>query len=436
MSHSTYEYVTSHITSHTNESRHIWTPSILISRHLCVYESWHVWMSHGTYKWVMSHTNKSYHIEVPVIIILRHAYMSHGTYEWVLTHMNESFHTRMSHATLKYRQSSFYDTSKIPHQSIALYVRVCACVCVCMYEHEYVYVCICMYMCRCIYVYMRIYMYIYICTYICMHHDNKIPHLSIALYECVCAWVCVYRYEYGYMYVCMYTCSWVSKDARGASPLPLPPPPPPQKHTHPQPHLGYCRGACRGGERGSWCDESYTGLFPKKYPTTQGSFWGKTPITHGSFATADTRLFCCTPGHRAYLWYENRACGGVKRVTVCWGPKHKALCIKVLYNIHFMTGRNPRKSLDPFTPERASTPLSPLLHPKALSVKRVCLIVVPQSNAPAPTYRACEYDYDYDYDYDSHIITMCCAVLCCDVMCVCVCECVCVWCYVLCCDGM
>ena len=47
-------------------------------------ESWHIWMSHGTYEWVMAYTNESWHI-----------WMSHGTYEWVMAHMNESLHIWM-----------------------------------------------------------------------------------------------------------------------------------------------------------------------------------------------------------------------------------------------------------------------------------------------------------------------------------------------------
>ena len=36
-------------------------------------ESWHIWMSHGTYEWVMAHLNESWHI-----------WMSYVTYEWVM----------------------------------------------------------------------------------------------------------------------------------------------------------------------------------------------------------------------------------------------------------------------------------------------------------------------------------------------------------------
>jgi len=132
---------TSHITSHTNETHHYESHHNTVYPHFTAFiyiwvmarinESWHIWMSHVTHKWV-------YHIEAPAIIILTtNAYMSHGTYEWVMAHRNESCHTRMSHVTWKYRQSSFYDTSKIPHLSIALYACVCACVCVYMYEYKY-----------------------------------------------------------------------------------------------------------------------------------------------------------------------------------------------------------------------------------------------------------------------------------------------------------
>jgi len=36
-------------------------------------ESWHIWMSHGTYECTMAHLNESWHI-----------WMSHGTSEWVM----------------------------------------------------------------------------------------------------------------------------------------------------------------------------------------------------------------------------------------------------------------------------------------------------------------------------------------------------------------
>jgi len=42
-------------------------------------ETWHIWMSHGTYIWVTSHTYESCHI-----------YVSHITYMWVMSHMTES----------------------------------------------------------------------------------------------------------------------------------------------------------------------------------------------------------------------------------------------------------------------------------------------------------------------------------------------------------
>jgi len=51
-------------------------------------ESWHIWMSHGTHKWIMAHMNESWH-----------KYMSHGKYEWVMAHMNESWHIWVNHGT-------------------------------------------------------------------------------------------------------------------------------------------------------------------------------------------------------------------------------------------------------------------------------------------------------------------------------------------------
>ena len=50
-------------------------------------ESWHIWMNHGTYEWVMSHTNES------ILWICRHQWMTHTT------GMNESCHLWVSHGT-------------------------------------------------------------------------------------------------------------------------------------------------------------------------------------------------------------------------------------------------------------------------------------------------------------------------------------------------
>jgi len=67
--------------AHMNESWHTsrWRERNI---HISMHESWHVWMSHGTYEWVMAHMNESWRI-----------WMSHGTYEWVMAHMKESWHT-------------------------------------------------------------------------------------------------------------------------------------------------------------------------------------------------------------------------------------------------------------------------------------------------------------------------------------------------------
>jgi len=48
-------------------------------------ESWHIWMSHVAYEWVMAHIFEITDITIP-------HWMSHVAYEWVMSHMNESCH--------------------------------------------------------------------------------------------------------------------------------------------------------------------------------------------------------------------------------------------------------------------------------------------------------------------------------------------------------
>jgi len=86
--HITYEWVTSHM----NESCHIWT-SHVIHEWVMIHkdESCHIWTSQVTYERVMSHMNESGHI-----------WMSQVTYEWVMSHMNESCHIWMSHVTYEW----------------------------------------------------------------------------------------------------------------------------------------------------------------------------------------------------------------------------------------------------------------------------------------------------------------------------------------------
>jgi len=117
MSHVTYEWVMSHTTNHTqvNESCHYTSctqvnrgvlfadlPSVYISTCHDTYDSRCIWMSHGTYEWVMSHMNESCHIWLSHVIHSCHIWMSHGTYKWVMVHMNESRHTCMSHGTYEW----------------------------------------------------------------------------------------------------------------------------------------------------------------------------------------------------------------------------------------------------------------------------------------------------------------------------------------------
>jgi len=103
MSHVTYEWVTSHM----NESRHIWTSYVAyecVVSPACIFlyrHTWramthpclsysnvsrHIWMSHVTYEWVTSHMNES-----------RHIWMSHVISEWVTSYLNKSRHIWMCH---------------------------------------------------------------------------------------------------------------------------------------------------------------------------------------------------------------------------------------------------------------------------------------------------------------------------------------------------
>jgi len=57
----------------------------------------HIWMSHGTYEWVMSHRTRQrlYVSAFSTYILAQIVYI----YEWVMAHMNESWHIWMSHVT-------------------------------------------------------------------------------------------------------------------------------------------------------------------------------------------------------------------------------------------------------------------------------------------------------------------------------------------------
>ena len=87
---------------------HMWYDSSLMMSWFT--DAWHIWMSHGTCKWVMAHMNESCsmsHIHIQV--------MSH-IHEWVMAHINESWHIWMSHGTyesvMAHMNESLYDT---PH---------------------------------------------------------------------------------------------------------------------------------------------------------------------------------------------------------------------------------------------------------------------------------------------------------------------------------
>jgi len=89
----TWEWVMSHIEwvinaiCHRIEFMHHVTP---------MNEWWHVWMSHGTYEWVMAHISTSYVTYEWVMALVS---ISHATYEWVMTYMNESWQIWLGHVT-------------------------------------------------------------------------------------------------------------------------------------------------------------------------------------------------------------------------------------------------------------------------------------------------------------------------------------------------
>jgi len=110
------------VTSHTNESRHIWIMShtnepchIRMSHVTYEWVMSHIWMSHVTYEWVMSHIWMSH---VTYEWVMSHIWMSHVTYEWVMSdmmshatdesvtsHMNASRHIWKSHVTYEWVMS-------------------------------------------------------------------------------------------------------------------------------------------------------------------------------------------------------------------------------------------------------------------------------------------------------------------------------------------
>jgi len=67
-----------------------------------VNESWHIWMSHVTYEWVMSRMNEPCHV-----------WMSHATSKWVMSRMNESCHIWMSHVTYEWVMSRMNESCHI-----------------------------------------------------------------------------------------------------------------------------------------------------------------------------------------------------------------------------------------------------------------------------------------------------------------------------------
>ena len=60
---------------------------------LHLWESYHMWIKHVTYEWVMSHMNTG---------------MSHVTQEGVISYVNESCHIWMSRISYKYTNESYY----------------------------------------------------------------------------------------------------------------------------------------------------------------------------------------------------------------------------------------------------------------------------------------------------------------------------------------
>jgi len=81
--------------------------------------SWHIWMSHFTYEWVMSHMIESCHI-----------WMGHVTHEWVMSHINESCHIWMSRVTHEWIMSHITNECCSP----SLITARCVCLYVCSYK--------------------------------------------------------------------------------------------------------------------------------------------------------------------------------------------------------------------------------------------------------------------------------------------------------------
>ena len=71
----------------------------------CEHESFHIWIRHVTYDWVMARMNESYDV-----------WMSHVAYEWVVSHINESRHTWMSHVT--HDGTHMNETRHIRHEQV------------------------------------------------------------------------------------------------------------------------------------------------------------------------------------------------------------------------------------------------------------------------------------------------------------------------------
>ena len=90
VSHGTYEWVMAYM----SESCHIW-----ISHVTYMSESCHIWVSHVTCEWVVSHMSKSCQIYEWV---MSHMKISCHIYKWVVTHMKESWHIWIRHVTYEW----------------------------------------------------------------------------------------------------------------------------------------------------------------------------------------------------------------------------------------------------------------------------------------------------------------------------------------------
>ena len=126
MSHVTYEWVMSRM----NELCHIW-----MSHMSSMNESCHVWMSHVTYECVISHVCISHvtsalarmsqvtyintscltytHEWVMFYVVSYHTWMRHVTYAWVMSHLNQSCHIWMSHFTYEWVTSRMNESRHV-----------------------------------------------------------------------------------------------------------------------------------------------------------------------------------------------------------------------------------------------------------------------------------------------------------------------------------